>query len=129
MLIEEELTDRIINAFYHVYNTLGIGYQEHCYENALAIELRKRNMTVEQQTPITVFYEGHEIGHYRTDLIVDGKVIVEIKAAAALCEQHLDQLRNYLRATTLEVGLLLNFGTTPEVKRRVFSNSRKKLSV
>ena len=120
-----DITDKIIAAFYAVYNALGYGFLEKVYENALVIELRKRNMAVKPQAPITVFYEGEVVGEYFADLLACEAVIVELKAAKVLADEHEAQLLNYLKATPYEVGLLLNFGPEPQVKRRSFENSRK----
>jgi GxxExxY protein len=120
-----ELTERIIKSFYRVYNILGYGFLEKVYENAMIIELQKNGLTVEPQSPIDVFYEEERIGIYFADIIVENKVIVELKACEELSPTHEAQLTNYLRATEIEVGLLLNFGKKPEVKRRVFDNERK----
>ncbi len=117
-----DLTDKIIKAFYKVYNILGYGFLEKVYENALFIELNEMGLYVEKQRSITVYYEGAEIGEYYADLIVENSVIIELKAAESLCEEHEFQLINYLKATEIEVGLLLNFGKKPELKRKVFSN-------
>jgi GxxExxY protein len=119
-----ELTEMIIKAFYRVYNTLGFGFLEKVYENALFIELRKMGLFVEKQRRVIVFYEDQVVGDYFADLIVNEKVIIELKASEALCEEHEFQLINYLKATEIEVGLLLNFGKTPEFKRKIFSNER-----
>jgi GxxExxY protein len=119
-----DLTKKIINAFYKVYNSLGFGFLEKVYENAMFIELRSMGLFVEQQRRIKVFYIGQEVDDYFADLIVDEKVILELKAAEAICEQHEYQLINYLKATEIEVGLLLNFGKKPEFKRKVYSNNR-----
>jgi len=119
-----EITEKIIKAFYKVYNTLGFGFLEKVYENALFIELREMGLFVEKQRQIKVFYEEKEVGVYYADLIVSECVIIELKAAEALCEEHEFQLINYLKATEIEVGLLLNFGKTPEFKRKVFSNNQ-----
>lgn len=116
---------KIIEAYYKVFNTLGYGFLEKVYENALKIELKKMNLKVEQQQNIKVFYESFEVGDYYADLIVEDLVIIELKPAESLCEEHETQLINYLKAINLEVGLLLNFGTRPEFKRKVFSNDRK----
>ena len=115
-----DLTDKIIGAFYKVYNRLGHGFLEKVYENALVLELRKQGLSVRQQSPIHVYYENELIGEYFADLIVDDKVILELKAAEAIDEAHLAQLTNYLKATRQEVGLLLNFGTEPVFMRRIF---------
>ncbi len=117
-----DLTDKIIKAFYKVYNVLGYGFLEKGYENALFLELKELGLYVEKQRSITVYYEGMEIGEYYADLIVENNVIIELKAAESLCEEHEFQLINYLKATEIEVGLLLNFGKKPELKRKVFSN-------
>jgi GxxExxY protein len=120
-----ELTGQVIEAFYTVYNRLGYGFLEKVYENALAVELRERGFRVEQQLPIAVYYNGTVVGEYFADLLVNECVIVEIKALEKLCEEHSAQLINYLKATNIEVGLLLNFGSTPETKRKIFDNFRK----
>lgn len=124
-MLYENITKKIIEAYYKVYNTLGYGFLEKVYENALKIELRRLNLKVDQQQSIKVLYETFEVGDYFADLIVEDLVIVELKAAESLCEEHEMQLINYLKATNLEVGLLLNFGKKPEFKRKVFSNDRK----
>ena len=120
-----EITDKIIASFYAVYKTLGYGFLEKVYENAMALELRKRNVTVKAQSPIAVLYDGEIVGEYFADLLVADAVIVELKAAKAVVDEHEAQLLNYLKATPHEVGLLLNFGQEPKVKRRSFENSRK----
>jgi len=119
------LTERIIKVFYQVYNTLGYGFLEKVYVNAIMIELIKAGIDAIAQAPIKVLYEGHVVGEYFADLLVDSKVIVEIKAARQLSAEHEAQLLNYLKATDIEVGLLLNFGTRPEVKRKILDNYRK----
>ena len=118
-----EITEKIIKAFFVVYNTLGYGFLERVYENAMFIELMSMDIEVERQKQIIVYYEGKEVGEYFADLLVEECVIVELKAAEYLCEEHEFQLINYLKATEIEVGLLLNFGKKPEVKRKVFSNN------
>jgi GxxExxY protein len=124
----KELTEKIIKAFYTVYNKLGYGFLEKVYENAMMIELKKEGISAASQSPIRVLYEGEVIGEYYTDILVGNKVIVEIKAAKNLVEENEAQLLNYLKATNIEVGLLLNFGPKPEVKRKAFDNSRKGIS-
>jgi GxxExxY protein len=121
-----ELTQKIIRAYYNVYNKLGYGFLEKVYENAMIIELRKQGLIGKKQIPITVFYEGEEVGNYFSDILVEDKVIVELKAGEkGLAEEHEAQLINYLKATEFEVGLLLNFGLKPQVKRKLFENHLK----
>jgi GxxExxY protein len=122
MLLHNEISEKILKAFYNVYNSLGYGFLEKVYENAMMIELRKLGMNVQRQVPIKVFYEKQLVGEYFADIIVDGKVIVELKAAESLCEAHEFQLINYLKATELEIGLLLNFGKKPQFRRKIFTN-------
>lgn len=123
--LHSELTHSIIRAFYDVYNELGFGFLEKVYENAMAIELRQRGFVVGQQTPIPVWYHGHQVGAYYADLIVNDCVILELKAAECLVEDHEKQLLNYLKASDIEVGLLLNFGHKAEVRRKVYETARK----
>ena len=120
-----DLTKKIIGAFFRVYNVLGYGFLEKIYENALALELRKLGLRVEQQKRITVYYDGQEMGEYFADIVVNGIIIVELKAARQLSKEHTAQLLNYLKATTIEVGLLLNFGPKAEFERKVYDNDRK----
>ena len=124
-LKHRDLTDAIINAFYHVYNTLGSGFLEKVYENALAYELRKRGYTVAQQFPIKVFYDGQVVGNYYADLLINDLVLLELKVAEAIAPAHEAQLLNYLRATRHEVGLLLNFGAKPQFKRKIYDLARR----
>jgi GxxExxY protein len=121
----QAITEQIIRAFYEVYNTLGYGFLEKVYENAMAIELRLAGIPVEQQKGIVVNYKGEGVGEYAADLLVAGCVIVELKAARELAPEHEAQLLNYLKATPIEVGLLLNFGPKPKVMRKVFDNALK----
>ena len=121
----KELTEKIINIFYRVYNKLGYGFLERIYENAMMIEFKRESIPAVSQSAIKVFYEDEIIGEYFADILVDDKVIVEIKAAKNLVVENEAQLLNYLKATNIEVGLLLNFGPKPEVKRKVFDNDRK----
>ena len=123
---EDNLTRQIIGAFYTVYNTLGYGFLEKVYERALAIELRKKGLSVYCQQAITVYYQGEVVGEYLADMVVNGLVILELKAAEAIHVNHEAQLFNYLKATEIEIGLLLNFVPKPDFSRKVFSNERKK---
>lgn len=115
-------TEKIIKAFFTVYNSLGYGFLEKVYENAMFIELKKMNFFVEKQKPIVVFYEDIKVGEYFADLIVDSEIIIELKASESLAKEHEYQLINYLKATQIEIGLLLNFGKKPEFKRKIFTN-------
>jgi len=124
-MLHEELTSQIIAAYYAVYNTLGPGFLEKVYENALILELRKQGLSVQQQVPICVYYEGQPVGEYFADLLVNDLVILELKTAEEIIKAHEYQLVNYLKATRLEVGLILNFGPKAEFKRKIFSNDRK----
>ena len=121
----KELTEKIIKIFYRVYNRLGYGFLEKVYENAMMIEFRKEGIPAVSQFAIRVFYEDETIGEYYADILVDNKVIVEIKAARRLAKENEAQLLNYLKATNIEVGLLLNFDPKPELKRKAFDNLRK----
>jgi len=125
-MLHEEITQAILKAFYKVYNTLGYGFLEKVYENALVHELTRAGLAVQQQMPIRVYYDGLLVGDYFADLVVAGKVIVELKAAEAVCPEHEAQLLNYLKATEMEIGLLLNFGPEPTFVRKIFTNDRKK---
>ncbi|PIR78436.1 MAG: GxxExxY protein [Candidatus Magasanikbacteria bacterium CG10_big_fil_rev_8_21_14_0_10_36_16] len=116
------ITSRIIKSYYNVYNTLGFGFLEKVYENSLVFELQKQGLHGRRQVPIEVNYLGNSVGSYFADIIVDNLVILEIKVAEALCEAHEAQLLNYLRATNIEYGLLLNFGQKPEIRRKVWTN-------
>ena len=120
-MLHADVTEQIINSFYKVYNTLGCGFLEKVYENALAFELRKNGLIVQTQKNIKVFYEGMEVGDYFADMFINNLVIIELKAAESVRQEHLAQLTNYCKATGIEVGLLLNFGKSPEVKRVAFS--------
>lgn len=126
-LKHSEVTREIIQGFYEVYNALCFGFLEKVYENALALELRSRGLDVVQQKPISVHYKGVVVGEYFADLFVNGVVLVELKAASKIIEAHEAQLLNYLRATNIEVGLLLNFGEKPDHKRKIYTNERKPL--
>lgn len=117
-----EITEKIIKSFYTVFNSLGYGFLEKVYENAMYFELKKYGLFVEKQKRIQVFYENELVGDYFADLIVNEKVIVELKAAESLCIDHEFQLINYLKATNIEIGLLLNFGKIPDFKRKIYSN-------
>lgn len=124
-LLHKELTDRILKAFFDVYNELGYGFLEKVYQNSLYIELKSKGFKVDAQKQIKVYYKGAGVGEYYADLIVNDLVILELKAAECIIREFEMQLINYLRGTDVEVGLLLNFGKKPEFARKVFENTRK----
>jgi GxxExxY protein len=124
-MLQQELSNKIIKAFYNVYNKLGYGFLEKVYENSMLIELKKSGFECKKQAQIKVFYENINVGLYYADIIVNDSIIIELKAAENLCEEHEIQLINYLKATNIEVGLLLNFGKQPQFKRKIFTNDRK----
>ncbi|WP_455591213.1 GxxExxY protein [Bacteroides sp.] len=126
-MIYEAWTKEIIKAFYEVHNTLGYGFLEQVYQNALFKELKRRGIPCEAQYQIPVYYKGELVGRYVADIVVDGCVILELKAVSVLREEHELQLVNYLKATDYEVGLLLNFGRSAEVRRKIFTADRKKI--
>lgn len=128
-LLHQDITDKIIEAFYKVYNELGFGFLEKVYQNALFLELSAMDLFCEKQKQIKVHYNGQVIGEYFADLIVNGCVILELKASEALVEEYEMQLINYLKATDIEVGLLLNFGKKPQFRRKLFTNDKKKNKV
>ena len=124
-LLHKDLTDIILKTFYEVYNELGYGFLEKVYQNSLLIELRNKGLDVISQKKIKVFYKGNEVGEYYADLIVENKVVLELKAVEYILDEFENQLLNYLRGTDCEVGLLLNFGKKPEFRRKIFENKRK----
>ena len=115
-----DLTEKIIKAAYKVHNVLGFGFLEKVYKNALIIELKRMGLKVSSEIPIKVYYRDEIVGEYVADIIVEDKVILELKAVKDLAEVHEVQLVNYLKATGIEVGLLINFGHSVKVKRKVF---------
>jgi GxxExxY protein len=125
-MIDEELTGRIIKTFYSVYTALGYGFIESVYHNAIILELVSKGIPFETEKAIAVYYGTNVVGTFSADLVVEGKVILELKAKETLTSAHEAQLVNYLRATDVELGLLLNFGKRPEFKRKYFSNEKKR---
>ena len=123
--LHRDKTEKIIEAFFNVYNILGYGFLEKVYHNSMLIELRRMKFECASQYPIRVFYDSFPVGDYYADIIVDDCVIIENKAAERLVEENEFQLINYLKATNIEVGLLLNLGKKPEFKRKIFTNDRK----
>ena len=122
--IHSDITEKIIKEAYCVYNILGYGFLEKVYEKAMFKRLNDLNIKVKKQEPINVYFEQELVGEYFADLIVENKVIVELKAVSTLNNRHEVQLVNYLRATEIEVGLLINFGEKLKIIRRVFSNEK-----
>ncbi|GHD69727.1 hypothetical protein GCM10007164_13150 [Luteimonas padinae] len=120
-LVLRRLSDRVIGAFFDTYNELGHGFLESVYEAALAVRLRECGLRVEQQVPIDVRFHGHVVGQFRADMLVERRLLIEIKAAVQIAPAHEAQLLNYLKATRVHLGLLFNFGPRPEFRRRVFS--------
>lgn len=121
-----DLTEKIIGTFYEVYNELGSGFLESVYKNSLAIALRAKGYDVQQQIAIPVFFRGAQVGIFEADILVNNRVFLELKAVRTIDPAHVAQLMNYLKATEIEVGLLLNFGFKPEFKRLAFNNDRKR---
>lgn len=121
-----ELTEKITGVFFEVYNELGHGFLESVCEGAMVIGLEDAELRVETQVPINIWFRGRNVGVCFADIVVEGLVILELKSARSIDPAHEAQLLNYLRATTIEVGLLLNFGLRPEFKRLIFDNERKK---
>lgn len=117
-MMDDHLTKTIIGCAYKVHNTLGPGFLEKVYENSLRIELERSGLKVRQQAPINVLYDGQVVGEYYADLWVNDRVVVELKAAQTLIKQHEVQLVNYLTATGIDCGLLLNFGSSVQVRRK-----------
>lgn len=122
-LLCKEITDQVLSAFYAVYNELGFGFLENVYQNALYKELSSMGLKCEPLKVIEVYYKGEVVGKYVVDMVVENEVILELKASSTLTEAHEIQLQNYLKATHMEVGLLLNFGARPEFRRKVFANN------
>ena len=127
-LLHKDLTDKILQAFYDVYNELGYGFLEKVYQNSLYLELISRGFKVSAQKQIKVYYKGVEVGEYYADMLVNDLVILELKTADYIVQDFEWQLINYLRGTEIEVGLVLNFGIKPDFRRKVFENERKNLN-
>jgi GxxExxY protein len=118
--IHSDVTEKIISCAYDVYNKLGFGFLEKVYENALMIKLGEKGLSASQQSPVNVTFEGTLVGEYFADILVDNKVIVELKAVSELSKIHEVQLVNYLKATGIKIGLLINFGEKIKIVRKVF---------
>jgi GxxExxY protein len=120
------ITDQILRVFYDVYNELGYGFLESVYHRSLVIALQEVGLNVRSRLKIPVWFRGTRVGRFEADILVENCVLLELKAARTLDSAHRAQLLNYLRATEIEVGLLLNFGEKPEFKRIIFDNLNKK---
>ncbi|CAM3575900.1 hypothetical protein FSS13T_06450 [Flavobacterium saliperosum S13] len=123
--LHKRRTEAILKTFYEVYNTLGYGFLEKVYQNSMYFELLSQGFKVEAQKQIKVYYKEKVVGEYFADLVIDDVIIVELKACECLMDAHKAQLINYLKATQIELGMLLNFGETPEFKRYIYTNDRK----
>ncbi|MGZ4896223.1 MAG: GxxExxY protein [Candidatus Angelobacter sp.] len=121
-----ELSEAIIGAFYEVYNELGHGFLESVYRNSLQLALLAKGLQVETEVAVPVFFRGKNVGGFRADMVINGCLLLELKTAEAIIIAHEAQLLNYLRATNLEVGLVLNFGPKAQVRRLAYDNTRKK---
>ena len=124
-IVHKSITDIILKVYYEVYNELGYGFLEKVYQNAMYFELKSLGYKVEAQKQIKVYYKKQLVGEYYSDLLIEDKVIVELKATELLMNAHVAQIINYLKGTPIEVGLLLNFGEQPEFKRFIYTNERK----
>ncbi|WP_299517390.1 GxxExxY protein [uncultured Flavobacterium sp.] len=124
-LLHKSITDEILKAYYNVYNGLGSGFLEKVYQNSMFFELKSFGLKVEAQKQIKVYFKNQLVGDFYSDLLIEDKVIVELKATEFLMDIHTAQIINYLKATPIEVGMLLNFGEEPEFKRVIYTNNRK----
>ena len=124
-MLEAALTDQILGAFFGVYRDLGFGFLEAVYVNALTVDLQARGIDSRREVAIEVVYCGVRVGFYRADLVVENRVLLEVKSTRTIVEADERQLQNYLKASHIEVGLLLHFGPEPKFRRFVFSNNRK----
>jgi GxxExxY protein len=124
--MHEALTNQVIGIFYKVYNELGHGFLESVYENALVVSFREAGLKIESQVPIPVWFHSEQIGDFRADVIVEKSLLLELKAARKIEPSHEAQVLNYLKATDVELALLLNFGLRPEFRRLLFDNERKR---
>ncbi|MDI6032628.1 GxxExxY protein [Flavobacterium sp. LB2P84] len=124
-ILHKELSESILKVFYDVYNELGYGFLEKVYQNAMYLELKSQGFKVEPQKQIKVYYKNELVGDFFADLLINDLIILELKACDSLVKAHYVQTLNYLKATNIEIGLLLNFGERPEIKRLIFTNNRK----
>lgn len=124
-LLHGDITEQVIGGFFDVYKDHGFGFLESIYANSLAVELRSRGLELAREVPIEVTYRGVPVGIFRYDMIVAGRVLVEIKSTKAITDADERQIQNYLKATNIEVGLLLHFGPSPQYRRFIYTNDRK----
>ena len=124
-----ELTESIIGVFYDVYNELGFGFLESVYRKSLHLALQEKGLSVAAEVPVPVFFRGVNVGDFRADLVVNDCILLELKTAETIIIAYEAQLLNYLKATSLEVGLILNFGSKAQVRRLFFDNDRKQARV
>jgi GxxExxY protein len=129
LLKHAELTESIIGVFFDVYNELGFGFLESVYRKSLQLALREKNLKIEAEVAVPVFFRGINVGDFRADLVVNDSVLLELKTSGLIIIAHEAQVLNYLRATALEIGLILNFGPKAQVRRLLFDNDRKKVKV
>ena len=129
-LLHADLTDKIIGVYYDVYNEIGHGFLESVYSNCMMVAFKSEGLMVQREIAIPVFFRGVDVGQFKADLVIEGCVLLELKAVQNLDRSHEAQVMNYLRGTTLEVGLLLNFGgSKPQFRRFAFANENKKIRV
>ena len=121
-----DVTERVIGVFYDVYNELGFGFLESVYHRSMVLALRAAGLLAESKPQLPVYFRGQQVGEFEADILVNRSVMLELKAADELCQAHEAQLLNYLKATSVEVGLLMNFGPRPRLKRLAFANDRKR---
>jgi GxxExxY protein len=129
VLLEEQLTRRILRVFYDVYNELGPGFLESVYAGALQVAFDQCGLRAQREHPLDVLFRGIRVGEFRADFVVESRIILELKVARALTASHAGQLLNYLRASRIEVGLLLNFGLEPQFRRLVSDNRWKQSAI
>ena len=127
-LLHKNLSDTILKIYFEVYNGLGYGFLEKVCQDAMYLELKSQGYKVKAQKQIKVYYKSQLIGDYFADLLIENSIILEPKACRCLLDEHKSQLLNYLKATDVKIGLVLNFETTPEFKRSIYTNDRKKLN-
>jgi len=128
-LKHSDLTELIIGVFYDVYNELGFGFLESVYRKSLHLALREKGLEVQAEVAVPVFFRGINVGDFRADLVVNDCILLELKTAETIVIAHEAQVLNYLRATALEIGLILNFGPKAQVRRLLFDNDRKQAKV